>query len=233
MSTPQTTVVNAADIPLPGWVRVKSPSPTLNVMGPLGPEAPNITGGFGGYEIVPRPRQVGMTVWNGTEPYQLSFSMFLEGFKEGRSIEGDIAAVMRCAHGTNGEPGTVQVFGIPYLPADYWVIEGLEFDQDTTIRNTGMSRIRQKLTWTLREEIDPQYLPLRAEALMGKKPAFTIIKAKVNDTPTTIAKRFKASSWFVIRRLNPGVITKANQKLKAGQKIRVPFDQKRSDANKR
>jgi hypothetical protein len=196
----------------------------MNILGPLGPEVPQISGGFGGYEIVPRPRQVGMTIWNGTEPYQLTFSMFLEGFKLGKTVEEDIAAVMRCAHGTDGEPGTVQVFGIPRLPANDWVIEGLDFDQDTTIRNSRMERIRQKLSWTLREEVDPVYLPLRAEALMGKKPAYTTVKVRRNDTPAGLAKKYKLKSWTVLRDLNQGVITKSGQKLKEGMKIRVPFD---------
>jgi hypothetical protein len=225
---PQTSVVNSIDVPPPGWVRMKSSAPTLNIVGPLGPEAPHISGGFGGYEIVSRPRQVGMTIWNGTEPYQLTFSMFLEGFKEGKSVEEDIGAVMRCAHGTDGEPGTVQVFGIPRLPATDWVIEGLDFDQDTTIRNMRMERIRQKMTWTLREEVNPVYLPLRAEALMGKKPAYTTVKVRHNDTPAKLAKKYKLSSWFILRQLNPGVITKAEQKLKDGSKIRVPFDKVKS-----
>ncbi len=221
---PQTKVLNASDVPPPGWVRLKSAAPTLNILGPLGPEPPNIGGGFGGYEIVNRPRQVGMTIWNGVEPYQLKFSMFLEGFKEGRSVEEDIAAVMRCAHGTDGEPGTVQVFGIPRLPTTDWVIEDLEFDEDSTIRNYSMNRIRQKLTWTLRERNDPAYLSLRKEALMGKKPANTTIKAKRGDTPAKIAKRLKLKSWTIIRDRNKGVVTKADQKLKEGKKIVVPFD---------
>jgi len=164
-----------------------------------------------------------MTIWNGIEPYQLTFSMFLEGFKEGRSIEGDIEAAMRCAHGTDGEPGTIRVYGIPRLPATDWVIENLDFDSDTTIRAKNMERIRQKMTWTLRERIDPAYLSLRKEALMGKKPANTTIKAKSGDTPAKIAKRLKLKSWTIIRDRNKG-ITKAGQKIKQGTKIVVPFD---------
>lgn len=234
MSTPQskTKVVNATDTPPFGWVRLKAKSPTLNILGPLGPEPPNVTAGFGGYEIVNRPRQVGMVIWNGVEPYQLTFSMFLEGFKEGRSVESAITSLRQCAHGTTGEPGTVIVYGIPNLPATDWVIEGLEFDTDSTIRNRSMEIIRQKVTFTLREDIDPEYEKLREQALMGRKPGWTMYKVKKGDTPASIARKLKVSSWFILRRGNPGVITKAGQNLKDGSQIRVPIPKDKTSKKK-
>jgi hypothetical protein len=130
---------------------------------------------------------------------------------------------MDCAHGTTGEPGTLEVLGIPDMPSNDWIIENLEFDTDTTIRNLRMQRIRQKVTFTLREEIDPHYVTLREQALMGKKPGWRMYKVKRGDTPIKIAKALKQKSWTVIKDLNPKVVTKANQNLKDGIKIRVPI----------
>jgi hypothetical protein len=53
-----------------------------------------------------------------------------------------------------------------------------------------------------------------------------IVKATTGDTPAKIAKRRKLKSWTVLRDLNRGVVTKANQTLKRGTLIRVPATKK-------
>lgn len=220
---PTTKVIGSRDTPAHGWIRLTCPKPSLNIMHRMGPEPPNITGGFGGYEIVERPRQVSMTIWKGIEPFQLTFSLMMDGLHDRKSMEDDIENLIICARGNEtSEPGTLEVLGIPRLPAESWVIENLEFDADSVIRDPrNFSRLRQKVTLTLREEVDPHYSPIRKHALDKNKGKTMTIKARDKDTPVRIAQRYHQSSWYMVRRLNKNIIHKANQKLKKGQRLRV------------
>jgi hypothetical protein len=235
---PTTVVPGSKDDPPHGWIRIICDKPALNIMHRMGPDPPNITGGFGGYDIVERPRQVSMTIWKGIEPFQLTFSLMMDVFHEVRttdayrSVEDDIESLIRCARGAkDSEPGTVEVLGIPRLPAESWVFENVEFDSDGVIRDgRNFSRLRQKVTITLREEVDPEYSPIRKHARDKAKGPTMMVKAKDGDTPITVARRYKLSSWFILRRLNKNLVFKSNQKFKKGQRLRVPIQKSKSNS---
>lgn len=202
-----------------GWVTLTCGDPALALTVRLGEDAPKLTGGLGGWETVARPRDVGMTVWDGVEPYQLTLSLMFDGFAAQRSQERALRALSRVARGDReSSPGVLSVGGIP-LPADSWVIEGIEFGEPIT-RNDG-DRLRQPLTLTLREYVPPQYLR-RRKSPSASSTKTVIVRAVKGDTPAKIAKRRKLKSWTVIRDLNRKVVKKANQVLKPGTKIRVP-----------
>jgi len=241
-----------------GWVRIDCSDPWISLNALLGPDSPRISSGDGGWEVIDVPRQVGMIQWSSSEPYQLQFSLLLDGgklgFKEGRSSlnkgygvhewqtqEPFIKQLYAVARGTGEEgdrPGVCRIQGIPYLPARNWVIETIEEQEGAVRRTSDMHRIRAVFAITLREYRPPTYKRLKRHALQGPvgpkgtQGKTVVIKVKAEDTPAKIAKR-RHCKWTDIRRLNPGVVKKANQhphkgnKIRVGAKLRVPVTKRR------
>jgi hypothetical protein len=208
-----------------GWVTLTCGDPALALRVRLGTEAPKLTGGTGGWAVVARPRDVGMTVWDGVEPYQLTLSLMFDGWAAQRSQERALRALTRVARGDHDSPpGVLTVEGIP-LPTDEWVIESIDFG-DPIARDDG-DRLRQPLALTLREYVPPTYLR-RRKSPSASSTKTVIVRAQHGDTPAKIAKRRKLKSWKVIRDLNKKLIHKANQTIKTGTKIRVPATKKAS-----
>jgi hypothetical protein len=211
----------------PGYVRLSCDDPPLDVLALLGEGSPRLTGGFGGWDVVARPQQVGMTVWTGVEPLSFELPILLDGFAARRSQEPDQRKLYAVARGDDeSPPGVVRVAGVP-LPVVRWVIEQIDVG-DSILRTSDGSRLRQALTLTLREYVPPTYLQLRRSALKGTKGKTKVITVKRGDTPASIARKQRCA-WTELRSLNVGVVKKANQALKVGSKLRVPV----ADAHRR
>jgi hypothetical protein len=207
----------------PGYVRLTCGDPAFALVTLLGEEAPQLSGGFGGWNVIGRPRDVGMTVWDGVEPYQLTLPLMLDAFADNRSQEGIIRRLTAVARGDReSPPGVLTVEGLPSLspPSRQWVIEGLDFG-DPIRRVSDMHRTRQPLTLTLREYVGPEYLRRRKTTSRTSSKSIIVIAGQ-GDTAAKIAKRRRLKSWTVLRKLNRGIILKANQKLKPGTPILVP-----------
>jgi LysM domain len=205
----------------PGCVRLTCDDPPFDETLLMGEEPPAYTGGFGGWEITPRPRQIGMTTWQGTEPLTLTLSLMLDGLRARQTQEPVLRKLYAVARGDDDSPpGVLRIAGIPLI-ADRWVIDELELG-DAILHPNGGARIRQALTLTLREYVPPTYLRRYLQPSSKRKSKAKTITVKRGDTPTTIARRARCT-WTDLRELNPGVVTKANQKLKPGSKLRVPI----------
>lgn len=221
-----------AKSPVPkGWIRIWSTDPDMDILGPLTEDSPRWTTGWGGWEIVPRPRQVAMTQWNGIEPMALQFGMWIDrGLQEGplafnqrRSIEQMMDKLLRVARGDgDSPPGIVYVQGIPRVAGRRFFIEEMDFDPEGAIRRTyDMYLVRQKVNFTLRTYRPPTMKRIQKNALKKDLGKIVTIKVKKDDTPARIARR-RGCKWTDLRTLNPGVVHKASQNLKNGIKIRVP-----------
>ena len=205
----------------PGYVRLTCGDPALDLVCLLGPEPPQLSGGVGGWSVVARPREVGMTVWEGSEPYTLSLSLMLDRFAEGRSIEAKLRQLTRVGRGDReSPPGTLRVRGLP-LPDVRWFIETIDYGEPIR-RTTDAARVRQPLVLQLREFVSPEFLRRRRKPFGKSSSKTTIIRAQEGDTAAKIAKRRRLKSWTVLRKLNKKVVKKANQKIKQGTKLRVP-----------
>lgn len=212
----------ASRTPPPGYVSLFSDDPPLAAMLMLGSASPRLSGGVGGWENVTRPHQTAMTVWGGVDPFELELELVLDGYASGHSVEPTLRALYAVAGGDpEVEPGIVEIEGIPWLPADRWVIQALELGDGTIRRGSDFSRVRAPLTLTLSEYVPPSFLRLRKGALKGGRGKTKVITVKKGDTPARIARRAKCK-WTELRDLNVGVVTKANQNLKDGSKLRVP-----------
>jgi hypothetical protein len=204
-----------------GYVRLACDDPALNLIVLLGEQPPRITGGVGGWDVTGRPRQVGMTTWQGVEPFELELALLFDGFTIDRSQESSLRRLMRVARGDDeSPPGIVTLDGLPLLPADEWVIASLDYGE-AILRTSDMRRLRQPVTITLREYVPPEYKQLRRRALQGSKGKTKIVTCKRGDTPAKVARRVHCK-WTQIRDLNRANVRKANQALKQGTKLRVP-----------
>jgi hypothetical protein len=208
-----------------GWVRLTCSDPPLDALALMGEDSPHYTAGFGGWEITQRPRQVGMTTWQGTEPLELELGIVLDGLNGHHSQERVLRKLYAVARGDDeSPPGVLRVRGIP-LAADRWVIDSLELGDAIRRRSDG-ALIRQALTLTLREYVPPHYLQLRKGALSRAKGKTKLVTVKRGDTPATLARKHRCK-WTEIRALNktahpPKQPWKANSNLKDGSKVRVP-----------
>jgi hypothetical protein len=207
-------------VPLPyGHVRIVCDDPAEDVTVLLSEQPIRYTGGFGGWEITARPRQIGMTTWQGQEPLQLTLGLMFDTFDTRNTIARDMAALRRIARGDDeSAPGVLRLYGIP-AGAREWVIEGIDFG-DALRRGDGYA-VRQPVTLTLREFVPPEYLQLRHKARAQIKGKTRVITVKRGQTPAKIAKS-AGCKWTDLRTLNRGVVKKANQPLTAGTKLRVP-----------
>lgn len=214
-------------------VRLVCSDPVVDRTLLLGPDPPAVTGGVGGWEIVERPRQTAMTIWQGNEPYQLDLSVMLDDLPGGRSVEPAIRDILHAGRGDEeSEPSTWTILGLPSLPADEWVLNGAE-PGDQVIRRDDASRVRQQYTLTFVEYMPPTYVQIRAKARQGAKAKTGTYAVRRGDTPASIAGK-RRCKWTDLRTLNPGVVKKANQNLKDGSRIRVPvLRAKRKKAGKR
>lgn len=224
----------------PGYIFLSCSSPVLGITVLLGPDPFVPTGGFGGWDIVDRARQVGMTIQKGVEPMQYSGSIIFDGYKHRHhySQEDDIEALIRCAHGDDdNDPGVISISGLSELENNDWVIEDLDFDADSQIRtNKSLHRIRQKVTLTIREYVHPDYLRSASNAFKRPKGDTTVIMTKKGDTPHKIAVRYHCSLRD-LRQLNPGSLhrfmLKANHVFKPGLRVRVPKKEGKAHKDRR
>lgn len=224
--------INPALTTEPGYVRLRCDNPPAVIYCLVGDESPHYTNGSFGWEVTGRPKQIGMTTWTGVEPLQYMLPIVLDGFaiwnrRPDRFIEPvqpDVESLLNIAQGSGeSQPGLLQIDGLPEVdPRMDWFIENLEFGAALRSR-TNFAVGRQAVTLTLRQYLSPRASLVSAPRVPTGDPKgkTAIIKVKAGDTPSTIARR-RGCDWKDLRKLNPSIVKRANQKLKGGTPLRVP-----------
>jgi hypothetical protein len=186
-------------------------------------EAPTITGGYGGWDTVQRPKKASLTVWEGRDPFQLTIPLLLS--RAGQPVSSDIHDIAVLSSGTSkGRPPLVQVFGTIMLPVhagDDWVIQDVSWGESIW-RQTDAVIIRQHVTLTLLEFVDDQLLP--ASTLASRRDGRAIIRhyrVKKGDTLRSIAARQLGDPrrWSDIAVLNG---LRSSGKLKPNTLLKLP-----------
>jgi hypothetical protein len=135
---------------MPGRITFRSEtSPPMQFSAWLGEEGAKPTDGYGGWEVITRPRRVGLTQWNGRNPLQMDISILLDGFEAMEEVESDCKTLEQMAFPHGKEPPTVRLFGdmVPFTDRP-WVITGIAWG--TAIRGTrDGKRVRQEATVTV------------------------------------------------------------------------------------
>lgn len=166
-----------------------------------GEDAPKMTGGGGGWIIEPRPRRVGMTVWEGREPYKMEVPVLFDGFADDRSVESSIAKLNQMQMGRDLiQPPTVTIEGSVPVKGIKWVIENIEWGDN--VYWDGEIRTRQDAVVAL-----IQYVPeTRVKINRDPRTRATVYTVKKGDTLRIIAKRptvyGDAEKWKLIATAN-------------------------------
>lgn len=128
--------------------------PALAFKALLGPTAPNVTGGHGGWEEVARPKRTGFTNYKGTPLYTVKIEVVFDGFLESpvRSVEPELFQVSAMGGKVEelGRPPVVTYYGGVPGSGRTWVVNDIERG-DTIRRETDGRIVRQFLTITFLE----------------------------------------------------------------------------------
>lgn len=188
-------------MPKPGEIEFSTATPEMRVVAKLGQALPQITAGYGGWQLVERPRRQSLTQWQGREPLQLAVQIILDKFRVrqeltgpqfqfvSESVELEISKLERMAlPPANGkEPPVVRCNGdVPYGDPDLdWIIESLEWG--ACIRAAAGRRVRQEATVVMRRYVEPVFVKLgnAAEARRQASLSKTISRKKKKSTNRT------------------------------------------------
>lgn len=190
----------------------------------MGQEPPEITDGYGGWEVITRPRRRAMTQWTGVQPLKMRLPIVLNRFKANESIEDAIQKLQQMASpgGPWDPPPVVDIDGaVPHARVG-WVIESLEWGATERSLRHPHPRIRQEFVVNLL-----QHVPLVRVDDKGpqKNPnAYRIYTVKRGDTLAKIAAKLLKSRkrWREIARINGIRDPKSDRQLKPGRKLKVP-----------
>jgi hypothetical protein len=201
----------------------------LRVICLRGEEPPTITDGYGGWQVVDRPRRVGYTQWEGVNPIKLKVPCLFDDWRDGQNIEADVGVLARMAQpDKDGEPPVLDVQGaLPRRDIDRWVIESLEWGSNVIwgFDKKGVPvRFRQDVIVNLIQFIDPESLGAKKKKTGGggrPKPKHKFHYVKKGETLSGIsAREYGNAKWW-------RDIAKANnirdpKKIRVGQRLRLP-----------
>lgn len=188
--------------------------------------AANPTGGYGGFEVVPRPKRVGLTEWVGRDPLGLGFTIMFDGLARKRSVERPIRQLERLAGLQRGGPAELQLLSAGVIPHDFthapdksWVIDDIQWG-DSIRRVRDGRRIRQLADVTLLEFVEDEQLAglpaVMKAAVKGEARSYT--DARAGESLRDVAKRTRRP-LADLKKLND--IRDGDRTLKTGRRIKL------------
>lgn len=188
--------------------------------------------GYGGWQTIPRPRNVAITEWQGRNPIAIEIPFLLDFWLQpsetspGVDCENQVRNLERlCGIGSTDQPPICKVDANGAIPhcerLRNWVVESVQWDRSVELRNSATNRrLRCGGTITIRQFITARDILRRIR--IKKKPK--IYRVKKGDTLSKIAKKFygEASKWKLIADANN--IRDRRKKLKLNQKLKIPSE---------
>jgi hypothetical protein len=186
-----------------------------------------LTGGYGKWEEVAVPRGQAFTQWVGRQLLTADLELVLDGHRERRSVEPQVAAIERLASPRGAQqpggppvtPSPVRIVGaVPHAEAT-WVIAGLDFGDCIRDLGTGQRR-RQAVTLHLVQYVAEAVVSAMAPAA----PAPRKYQVKQGDDLKKLAARYlgKSSRWPEIVKLNKGLRGWRLPRSRVGKTILIP-----------
>ena len=226
-------------------ITLVSQQSALQVRALRGNTPPVPAGGFGGWQLVARPRRKALTRWKGINPFQQTLSLIFDGFDTDTSVEDSCLTLERMAQppAARTDPPLIKIVGAVPHPELVYVIgdgnggDGLAWDASPIYSPSGY-RVRQEVVITLLEYVPDDRIAglpaasrarqqassdsARAAAAAGGHPTRShTYTVKGGDTLTSIAARElgSATRWTEIGQLN-GLADPYH--LTVGQQLRMP-----------
>jgi hypothetical protein len=196
--------------------------------------SPIVIEGYAGWQVVNRPKAIGITEWQGRNPMAIEIPFMIDYWVSGLdapgvACEAQVASLEKlCGVGKHFEqPPICTVDGNGVIPHDLtidpgtrWVIEQVTWDRSMELRHwyTGR-RLRCGGTIQIRQYVSVSPLLHKIKPHRGPKPRIYIVKR--GDTHAKIAKKFyhDARKWHIIADANH---MRDRRKLKVGQRLKIP-----------
>lgn len=127
-----------------GKITFTSKDPNLSFTCWIDTDGVKVTGGYGGWDIVQRPRRLSLTQWNGRDPIQMDIPILIDGFAKKHSVEDECKILEKMAFsGDFDDPPVVNISGaaIPHNQLDYRILN-IQWG-DMIRRNSDGDRTRQ------------------------------------------------------------------------------------------
>lgn len=150
------------------------------------------------WTVVSRPRRVGFTTYDGSDPYRMDVPILFDGWDDGRGQEDAISILNQMRISADYvQPTTVSVDGALPVKGATWVIENIDFGNNV-IWHPNNYRLRQDAVVHLLQFIEADELAI--------KPASTahIYTVKTGDTLKSISKSQYGTTkfWSSIKKAN-------------------------------
>lgn len=194
-----------------------------------------VTEGYAGWDVVDRPKEVGITVWKGRKPLAIEIPFLLDYWfapirtNPGVDCENEVDNLERlCGIGGHAQPAVCKVDGGGLIPHDWttykghsWVIEQVSWDKGMEIRSgTSKRRLRCGGMITIRQFLTPSDILHRigSNDRAGKPRRHRVRRG---DTLGKIALKYygDANKWKKIANANK---MRDPRSLKINQLIRIP-----------
>jgi hypothetical protein len=201
------------------------PSITLTAL--LDTDGAKIVGGYGGWEVITRPRRQGITNWAGRSPFSMTIAIILDGFAQDRKVDTDWSKLERLSlphPNPGGEPPVVELRGDAIPHSDLlWVVDNI--DPGETILDQGGNMLRRHAVVSLIRYVAMDRIQLSAAANArnkGQPSGSRNIEARAGDSLSKIASRELGDSkrWKEIQTLNPNI--RDPNRITVGTDIKIP-----------
>jgi hypothetical protein len=214
------------------YITIRCPAHKTAVRGLMGTDVPRITGGYGGWRQLDKPRKRGTLEYEGIEPLEMQLELILDAWgEESRvtNVDTDLVELeaMTVPVDLNQPPPTVFVDGkaIPRDKSTPWVITAITWG--TTIRNTEGETKRQTFQMTLVQADAIEHArtaPKPTRARNPRSPSNTRPRTytwKKKDTWPQVALKLLGDKKLAIKIIDYNKFRPGHQ-MKVGQKIKVP-----------
>jgi hypothetical protein len=130
-------------------ITFRSKKPPMSFTCWLGDDGAKPTGGYGGWNIIDRPRRIGITQWDGRQPLQMDVAILIDGFLANDNVETEcrvLEAMAFSGDGAGEEPPVITISGdfVPHsAPTTEWIINGIQWG-NTLRRTSDGKRLRQE-----------------------------------------------------------------------------------------
>jgi LysM repeat protein len=222
-------------------VHIVSGDGKIDIRVPMGDGPAIITGGLGGWQIMDRLDDIGVTDWIGQGPLTQDVPLLLDGYAEEESVLPQMRTIFKLGRDVTGNesvPPVFQIEGPIFFPKAHWVLPegGIELDPASTIFNDHGDLLRQAFTLHLLEFVRPDVVRRRQKRKKKRKqgklgnpgktggtafPGYSYTVQK-GDTLTSIAANLYGDwkEWKAIGKKNG--ITDPNRKLPPGKVLKLP-----------
>jgi LysM repeat protein len=199
-------------------INLLSEKPRISVTCLLGKDPPEISGGYGGWEEIARPRRTSLTQWNGHPPFRLRLPLVIDSFADGDSIEEKCERLHSMGRSPESltPPPIIDIEGAVMFSGIGWVIDDISWGACERHHTRGY-RTRQEVVVQLLQHI-PKDKVVRHQT---NQPKYRIYTIKKGDTLQKIAAKLlkDKSRWKEIAKINN---IRDPKHLKVGRKIKVP-----------